>query len=225
MGFAEIKRTINYRRKKLSEQAFSLYKGSIRRDIIKLKRIRKRSTNKDFGIGLSGTRMKRIILKYAGLASIAFIGLCLLDFLYFHKLQPEEGSIFLLVELTILGLAIHGTAKSLLKMDVRKFWIIVGSGILVSLLAGMSSGLFSFWYVKFLDPGFAEKAAAFETQRLKKLGEPIEQIKKDAESMKQAYGPNWQLGTSIVMSALEGIAMAFVITTVTLGKNDNKPRD
>lgn len=94
--------------------------------------------------------------------------------------------------------------------------------MLVSVLAGSFAGVFSYLYVKFLQPEFAEKAAASETARLKKLGESNQRIQEGADSMREAYDPNWQLGSSIVMGFLAGIGLAFVITAVVLGKTNDR---
>jgi Protein of unknown function (DUF4199) len=166
--------------------------------------------------------MKRIILKHAGFSSLGLLVLCLLDFFYFYRFYPLEGSFYLLAEHLILSTGIFKTVRSLRKLEIVNFWKLTGAGILVCALAGISAGVFSMLYVQFIDPQFGEKAAAFEKQRLTKLNASSDRIEEDSEALRESYEPGWQVGWSIIAAFLEGIALSFVITTIILGKKTDQ---
>lgn len=91
----------------------------------------------------------------------------------------------------------------------------LGIGTLLSGIVGLLSGIFTFFYIQFIDTGLMERAQEMQIVELEKRGMSEEQIEQALEMAKSLTNPGMMIVLSIITFLFLGFLFSLIISAIT----------
>lgn len=158
-----------------------------------------------------------------GLISGSAAGIWLV--VYYEYLYQISLS-FSIVAYLILGAGIYlgsKKAKESIYNGKISFSQSVMAGVIISFFAGLSWGLFSYAYAKWINPDLGNFFVKETITNMQKSGLKPDEIAKQVENIKKGFSPGQQLFTTAFYTTLIGLLISLVVSIIIRNKDPHDP--
>ncbi len=95
----------------------------------------------------------------------------------------------------------------------------LGIGMLISLIGGVVSSIFSYAYIKFIDDSSIARAIDLQMEKFEELGYDDAQIEQAMEMAGKFSTPEMQLGMGIIVILIVGFILSLIVSLFTKKAN------
>ncbi len=93
-------------------------------------------------------------------------------------------------------------------------------GTVLSVIAGLISGLISFAYIQFVDPGVLDRMKEMQMAMMEKFGMPEDKMEEAVAKLDEQFTPLKQLTSGLSSGLIGGFILSLIVTAIT---KRNKP--
>ncbi|WP_028980084.1 DUF4199 domain-containing protein [Sporocytophaga myxococcoides] len=99
----------------------------------------------------------------------------------------------------------------------------VMAGVIISFFAGLSWGLFSYAYAKWINPDLGDFFVKETISSMQKSGLKPDEIAKQVENIKKGFSPGQQLFTTAFFTTLIGLMISLVVSIIIRNRDPHYP--
>lgn len=88
-------------------------------------------------------------------------------------------------------------------------------GTILSVIAGLISGLISFAYIQFVDPGVLDRMKEMQMTMMEKFGMPEDKMEEAVAKLDEQFTPTKQLTSGLTSGLVGGLVLSLIVSAFT----------
>lgn len=154
--------------------------------------------------------VSQIGLKYGIIMGLIFVVYTLILQITAYTTNPWLASVTFL--LLIVGFVLAHNAFKAGGDGYMSIGQGIGIGMLISLIGGVLSSIFSYVYIKFIDDSSIARAMDLQIEKFEKSGMDDAQIEQTMEMASKFSTPEMQLGMGIIVVLIVGFILSLIVS-------------